>query len=213
MKCPLCSHPAAPFVLARNRRYNRCARCELVFMEAGDRLTAHEEKAHYDCHRNNPNDPGYRRFVSPLFEAVRPYLGAGAKGLDFGCGAGSALMALFEEAGFEITGYDPFYADYPDRLARTYDFAVCSETAEHFFGPGKSFEQLFALLRPGGILGVMTGFYGAEQPFGEWHYIRDPSHVAFYSPQTFRFLGRQHRSALLLCHNNLAIFQKGVHDG
>jgi SAM-dependent methyltransferase len=175
-------------------------------MDPAYRLSGEAEKAVYDWHENDPDDPGYRRFVAPLFEAVLPHLPAGAAGLDFGCGAGSALMALFREAGFEIAGYDPFYAPHPDRLTRRYDFVICSESAEHFYDPKATFETLFSLLKPGGLLGVMTRFHHRDRPLEGWFYANDPTHVAFYSPRTFEAIAQQRDLKLLWCQDPIALF-------
>lgn len=206
--CPLCGYVSAPFAQLQRRRYHRCAHCELVFMNPRDRLETAEEKAVYDQHENRPDDTGYRRFVMPLFEAVRPHLKAGASGLDFGCGAGSALTALLNEAGYPTLGYDPFYADYPDRLARFYDFVVCSEAAEHFYTPAETFALMAARLKTGGTLGVMTAFAPGAAAFKNWRYARDETHVAFYTPATFGFLAQKLGLTLMRCADNIALFQK-----
>ncbi|MDP6959818.1 MAG: class I SAM-dependent methyltransferase, partial [Planctomycetota bacterium] len=88
---------------------------------------------------------------------MQPLLPSQAKGLDFGSGPGPTLSLLMEESGYEVTLFDPFFA--PDRsvLQVCYDFISCSETAEHFSDPRKEFDLFQKLLRPGGVLGVMTG--------------------------------------------------------
>ena len=177
-------------------------------MNPAERLSGAAEKAVYDWHENDPSDPGYRRFVAPLFEVVRPHLHTGSAGLDFGCGAGSALMALFEEAGFGIEGYDPFYANHPDRLTRCYDFVVCSESAEHFYDPKAAFETLYSLLKPGGLLGVMTRFHHPDRPLNGWSYANDPTHATFYSPRTFEAITRSFGLELLYCAENMTLLRK-----
>lgn len=177
-------------------------------MDPAHRLDKEAEKAVYDAHENYPDDPGYRRFVRPLFELVRPHLDAQASGLDFGCGAGSALMALFEEADFAIKGFDPFYANHPERLDHRYDFVVCSETAEHFYNPASSFEILRSLLHTGGLLGLMTRFHTPNQPLKNWFYAQDPTHVSLYSPMTCAYIAQKMDLILVECGENLALFQK-----
>ena len=61
--------------------------------------------------------------------------------------------------------YDPLFA--PDRgvLQATYDFVTCTETAEHFHDPALEFARLDALLRPGGLLGLMTVFQNDDTRF------------------------------------------------
>lgn len=175
-------------------------------MHPADLPAAAEEKAEYDRHQNRPEDAGYRRFVAPLYESVRARLNPGAIGLDFGCGAGSALMELFREAGYEVCGYDPFYEARADRLERRYDFVVCSEAAEHFHRPAEAFKQMLGALKSGGVLGIMTAFRVSERPFESWHYVRDRTHTAFYSPRTFAFLAQRFDLAPPQLGRNLALF-------
>ena len=39
-----------------------------------------------------------------------------------------------------------------------------------------------------GFLGVMTTFLSDEKDFGQWYYRKDPTHVAFYRPETFEVI-------------------------
>jgi 2-polyprenyl-3-methyl-5-hydroxy-6-metoxy-1,4-benzoquinol methylase len=87
--------------------------------------------------------------------------------------------------------YDPYFADDPTALTQSYDFITCSETAEHFHRPAESFALLDCLLRPGGWLGLMTNLRpgnGNAADFARWHYVRDPTHVCFYSLETMAWL-------------------------
>ncbi|HAB05281.1 MAG TPA: 2-polyprenyl-3-methyl-5-hydroxy-6-metoxy-1,4-benzoquinol methylase, partial [Alcanivorax sp.] len=48
------------------RRYLRCPRCHLTFLGVSQLPDRADEKAQYDLHRNEPDDPGYRRFLDQL---------------------------------------------------------------------------------------------------------------------------------------------------
>ena len=91
------------------------------------------------------------------------------------------------ERGFPTQDYDPFFA--PDRglLDGHYDFVTCSETVEHFHDPAAEFERLHRLVRPGGWIGVMTQRVD-ERLSPSWGYLRDPTHVCFYSIATMRWI-------------------------
>jgi SAM-dependent methyltransferase len=169
--------------------YWRCVHCEARFLDPRHRMSSAEEHAQYLTHENDPNDPGYRRFLSKLIDPLLQRLGAGLNGghdgLDFGCGPGPALVSMLREAGHSMALYDPFFQ--PDRavLSRTYDFVTCTEVVEHFYHPADRFYELDSLLRPGGWLGVMTCFQTDDARFANWHYRRDPTHVIFYREATF----------------------------
>jgi hypothetical protein len=116
-------------------------------------------------------------------------LATGSEGLDFGAGPGPTLSGMLQERGFRMRTYDPFFAPDVDALERRYDFITCTETAEHFFNPAREFELLDRLLRPGGLLGVMTGMVQDGRSLRSWRYARDPTHVALYRPETMLWVG------------------------
>jgi len=188
MRCPLCANAHTYFYHQdTRRRYQQCYRCHLVFVPPGDRLPAAAEKAHYDRHENDPDDPRYRRFLTRLFAPVCERLAPPAKGLDFGSGPGPTLSLMFTETGYEMVIYDPFYAQDTQALNTTYDFITASEVAEHLYAPGEVLTRLLRLLKPGGWLGLMTKLVKDQHAFSRWHYKLDPTHVCFFSRDTFHW--------------------------
>lgn len=204
--CPLCDHRSSlPFWQDNRRPYRRCPICALVFVPACYRPTPDEEKQEYDRHRNSPRDPGYRAFLGRIFQPLLLRLPPEASGLDFGCGPGPTLSGMFAEAGFRMAVYDPFYA--PDKrvLQTRYDFITCSEVVEHLHHPGRELAALYRMLVPGGWLGVMTKLVIDRQAFARWHYKNDPTHVCFFSRETFRFLARQLEAKLEFCGRDVIL--------
>lgn len=186
--CPLCLGERTTRYYRDNRRgYLRCERCELVFVPPGDHLTREREKAEYDLHRNEIHDPGYRQFLARLAEPLSERLAPGASGLDFGCGPGPALAAMLREQGFTVALYDVFYQPDAAVLNEQYDFVCATEVVEHLHRPGEVLKQLWQLLRPGGHLGVMTKLVKGQEAFAGWHYKNDPTHVCFFSDQTWQW--------------------------
>ena len=189
INCPLCAHRSEPFVHDRTREYLRCPACDLVFVPETHHLSLEEEKARYDFHQNDPDDPRYRKFLNRLFQPLEKKLSPGAYGLDFGCGPGPTLSVMFEEAGYECAVYDLHYADHPEVLEAQYDFLTCSETMEHLYRPREEFERFLKLVRPGGWIGIMTQLHDeAPVPFERWHYKDDDTHVCFFSRKSFQTL-------------------------
>jgi cyclopropane fatty-acyl-phospholipid synthase-like methyltransferase len=158
-------------------------------MRKAKRFTPEREKARYLTHKNDPADAGYIAFVRPLFEALQARLAPGARGLDFGCGAGSALAPLFTGAGHAIANYDPFF--FPEPPEGPFDFIAASEVVEHLYEPRREFRRLHDWLKPRGWLGVMTLLITKDTDFANWHYRRDPTHVAFYSSFTFEWIAHE----------------------
>lgn len=195
--CPLCGSAATgPWHRDQRRDYRRCKRCALVFVPPAFHLDPQRERAEYDLHQNAVDDPGYRRFLSRLFEPLAARLPDRAEGLDFGCGPGPALAAMFREAGHRVALYDLFYHPDATPLARDYDFICATEVVEHLHRPGGELERLWRCLRPGGVLGVMTKLVRDREAFATWHYKNDPTHVCFFSRATWRWWAQQRGAAL-----------------
>ena len=133
----------------------------------------------------------------------------GARGLDYGAGPGPALAAMMEEDGFSVALYDPIF--HPDEavLAHTYDFITCTETVEHFATPRADFLRLHKMLIPGGWLGIMTDILEDKEEFGDWYYHRDPTHVAFYTRRTFRWIGEWLRLEVEISQGRVVVLRKG----
>ncbi|MFN7164143.1 MAG: class I SAM-dependent methyltransferase [Hyphomonas sp.] len=187
--CPVCLAPGpAPYLSAPGRDYSFCAICEACFLDPAQRLTPDAEQAHYLHHRNDPADPAYRRFLSTLADPLLACLAAPSEGLDYGCGPGPALALMLRESGHAMALYDPLFEPSTAPLARRYDFVTCTETAEHFREPAAEFDRMMALVRPGGLLAIMTRFHPVAGSFRDWPYRQDATHIVFYRAETFRHL-------------------------
>lgn len=208
-ECPLCRGRASNLFYRDDRReYFRCRTCRLVFVPPVYYLPSKEEKAEYDLHQNNPADEGYRRFLSRVFLPVNRLLSPGSKGLDFGCGPGPALALMFADAGHKMAVYDCFYAADSSVLADGYDFITASEVLEHLHDPGRVLDELYACLKPGGILGVMTGLVRDRAAFSKWHYTRDLTHVCFFSQVTFKWLADKWNTEEQFIDNRVVLIRK-----
>ncbi|WP_031435226.1 class I SAM-dependent methyltransferase [Methylomarinum vadi] len=206
--CPLCrGSQTPPFHRDKRRNYRRCLDCQLVFVAAEQHLSVDEEKAIYDLHENDPADPGYRQFLSRLAIPLSHRLPPNATGLDYGCGPGPALAALFKERGFAMQMFDPLYADDQKVLKQRYDFITATEVVEHFRNPHDEFERLFSLLHPQGYLGVMTKLVIDAEAFARWHYKNDPTHISFFSIPTFRWLAEKYGCKIKFLQRDVVIFQ------
>ena len=196
--CPLCRLRAAqPFLYHRDRSkkaggsqrpYYQCARCALVYVPSEFHLPPEQEKAYYDLHENDLRDPGYEKFLRRCAEPLIAALPQGAQGLDFGCGPAPLLANLLESAGHKMATYDLYY--HPDArvLEQSYDFIVSTEVVEHLSAPGEVIEALWQRINRGGMLALMTKLVASPERFANWHYIRDPTHIVFFSVETFSWL-------------------------
>jgi len=208
-QCPLCGGKKIySFYEDAKRIYLRCSHCMLVFVPKSYWLSSKDEKATYDLHENNAIDQGYRQFLSRLSTPLLARLGPNKKGLDFGCGPGPALSVILEEQGQRVDLYDPFYFNDSSVFNKKYDFICATEVVEHLHYPGKEFEALFDMLQPGGWLAVMTKLVIDENAFSTWHYIRDCTHVCFYSQSTFEYLAQRFNVVSEFIGNDVILLMK-----
>jgi hypothetical protein len=211
-QCPLCSScDVAPFFEDKKRHYLRCSFCELVFVSREYWLNGEDEKAIYDLHQNDTEDMGYRRFLSrlstPLLEKLaKP--GENQRGLDFGCGPGPTLSTLFEDQGYQVDLYDPFYYNDPAVFEKKYDFICATEVVEHLGYPDREITAMFSMLKQGGWLGIMTKLVTDKHAFSTWHYIRDMTHICFYSRSTFSYIAKRFNAELSFVANDVILLNK-----
>ena len=193
LDCPLCKISGTLLYVdaVTSKGYVHCRGCDLRFLRASDRLSLDAEQAHYEHHNNDVDDFRYQAFVSPACDEIRKRVSVGASGLDFGCGPASAAAKLLRDCGYKVELYDPIFLPDARALERDYDFVVATEVVEHFFAPLAEFQKLHGLLKVGGALVVMTLLVSDEVDFDRWYYRIDPTHVAFYSAETFDWIMNQ----------------------
>ncbi|MCA1788509.1 MAG: class I SAM-dependent methyltransferase [Thioalkalivibrio sp.] len=193
MTCPVCGEGSARlFASVGGRDYLRCGNCHATFLHPDQLPSPQVERNEYGQHRNLPEDPAYRVFLGQLAAPLLERLSPTRSGLDYGCGPGPALAAMLQEAGHQVTLYDPFFHSDPGALEARYDFITCTEVVEHFHQPAREFARLSALLKPGGLLAIQTCLQTDDAHFARWNYRRDPTHVVFYREETFLRIARRH---------------------
>ncbi|WP_323843929.1 class I SAM-dependent methyltransferase [Microbulbifer magnicolonia] len=175
-------------------------------------LTQAEERAYYDLHENSLQDLGYRRFLSRCAIPLLAELPPASEGLDFGCGPAPLLAQMLAEGGHRVELYDSYYVPNKGAMKRDYDFVVATEVIEHLSAPGDELTRLWQRLRPGGLLALMTKPVISRERFANWHYIRDPTHICFFSVQTFRWLADHLHAELQFAESDVIFLRKsGVH--
>lgn len=199
--CILCGSEANPYRVVRARRYYKCGNCSSVVMDPDDYVTLQQEKARYETHNNDVNDPGYQEFVTPITEKVLDNHGKQEYGLDYGSGTGPVITKLLRDRGYRINTYDPFFDGDWSLLEHTYHYIVCCEVVEHFHKPSLEFRKLRELLKPGGSLYCMTQLFDSGIDFDSWSYKNDETHVIFYHPRALEWIRIEAGFASLDIHN------------
>ena len=166
----------------------QCLNCEFVFVPSQYHLSEPEERKRYDTHNNNPEDPRYRQFLSQLTEPLNEIISSNSYGLDFGCGPGPTLSLMMQEKGHQMDLYDKFYARNQSVFKKSFDFITLTEVIEHLSDPVFELERLASILKPKGILAVMTQTLAQDIDFKSWYYKNDPSHIGFYNDKSLTCL-------------------------
>lgn len=207
MTCPLCTNKNSLRSVDSKELFTQCLECRLIFKPQSARLTQDLERARYESHENSIENKGYVDFLTPAADAVCARAKKGSQGLDYGCGPQPVLALLLNQKGFAVGYYDPFF--FPEGLklsVKKCDFITCTEAAEHFFNPGAEFARIFSLLKPDGFLVLMTEVFQENINIDEWYYAKDPTHVCFYSKETFVWIARKFNRKVQNLNPRLCVF-------
>jgi 2-polyprenyl-3-methyl-5-hydroxy-6-metoxy-1,4-benzoquinol methylase len=190
MNCHICDKPTLSFVHEKtNITYYHCKPCQYIFKspECYQDFTAQKER--YNLHENNEEDAGYQAYFQRFLDFTLPLVGKPGTALDFGCGASSLLAKMLADKGIKCDYYDPIY--HPDTLKnnKKYELIVSTEVFEHLHQPKVVFESLLERLEEGGYLALQTQFHPNDtEAFKKWYYHQDPTHIVFFTAETFRVL-------------------------
>jgi 2-polyprenyl-3-methyl-5-hydroxy-6-metoxy-1,4-benzoquinol methylase len=189
-------------------RVVRCNRCQLVYTNPRPRAEAISE--------------GYRKAVDPDYaredssRSINAHLSLhtlkrfahSGRLLDVGCATGYFLNAArldFETQGIELSEWAAKYAR--DRLrldvinagldeapipVEHFDVVALNDVIEHFTDPKAALVRIHGLLRPGGLLYLVTPdieSLSARLMRGRWWGLR-PAHVYYFTPKTLTALLR-----------------------
>ena len=201
--CKLCHSDTSIFSHQKLGDYHFCTFCEYISKDENGILSEQEELKIYNSHNNSIDDPKYIDFFYEfLYDAVFPYVNGGVHGLDFGSGPAPVLAQILDQNhDFHMDIYDLFYV--PERIyeGKKYDLITATEVVEHLEDPLEYFHRFADLLKPEGVLAVMTLFHHNDMDhFNNWHYMRDRTHISFYTPKTMHYIAS--RTGLKIIHTN-----------
>ena len=190
MTCHICNNPTDSFIHKKtNITYYHCKECEYIFKSHEHHQDFSTQKERYNLHENDEKDEGYKAYFQRFLDFTLPLTGQPKSALDFGCGRSSLLASLLENEGIACDYYDPIY--YPTVLnnSKKYELIVSTEVFEHLHQPRVVFESLLERLEEGGYLALQTQFHSNDiESFKKWYYHQDPTHIVFFTVQTFRVL-------------------------
>lgn len=193
--CKICgSETKELFQEKFNLNYFSCGYCEFISKDESSIITPIEELKIYNSHNNSIEDPRYvTYFKNFIHQAILEYCSPERKGLDFGSGPSPVLATILErDYGFSMDIYDKFYAVEKIYEGKKYSLITSTEVVEHLKNPIKYFQLFKDRVIERGTISIMTLFHpGNENEFLDWFYIRDMSHISFYTPKTMEYIGKR----------------------
>jgi len=190
--CPLCLTPLEPYrPQGPTRSFHLCPSCRWILLDEAHHLSPEAQKARYETHENEAGNEGYvAMFEGFLAQGVDPFAKKGRKALDLGCGPGPVLAGMLHKRGYPTDLHDPFF--FPQvNGEEAYGLITATEVLEHLPDPVAALRPWVAKLSPGGILAGMTLFHPDDPAkFASWWYLKDPTHVSFYTERTLGKLAR-----------------------
>ena len=187
-----------------------CLRCKTIYKSKKMKISEEKEKEIYNLHENHKDNLGYVQFLSNfILDAVMPFKKQGEV-LDFGSGPNPVLKYILDHHyGFKTHIYDYYYHKDEKVFNHKYDVITSTEVFEHLWDPIKELKRLLNCLKPDGILAIMTLFRPkTKEEVFNWFYIRDPSHVIFYSEESFKYLAKMLNLKIIFSNHKRYIILK-----
>lgn len=191
MICPLCqSSTLITFIHTKlHKPYHRCKQCDFIWLDPEAYVSFEKEQSQYKQHNNTIENSGYVAMFERFLTFIQLEDLEVKKTLDFGSGPGPVLAEILTRKGYQVSHYDPIFANDTSLLKVTYDLITMTEVIEHLHHPFDTLKKLYELIKPGGYLAIMTQFHPeTQEDFLRWWYPRDPTHVGFYTPKSFEIL-------------------------
>ena len=214
MNCWICFEACHSFhVSSTNTTFYQCGHCGFTFKNQKHWVSPSDELARYREHKNEIDDPEYRRYFHRFVEkAIVPFTQP-KKVLDYGAGETPVLAhVLRHDYHIEVAIYDYYF--YPDRKVfnDVYDVVTATEVIEHMADPYGLFDQVDRCLKPSGLFCLMTQFRPPTQiEFEKWFYHRDSTHIAFYTMSAMKILAENRGFELLYSDlKKVATFRRKV---
>jgi hypothetical protein len=191
--------------------YYRCTSCGFLYLDDKFIIDEESEKSQYDMHENSFDSLGYVKMFEDFIEkAITPYEENIKNALEFGCGSGPVLAELLSRKGINVDKYDLYF--YPEKVyeGKSYDLISSTEVFEHLQKPLEILEMLVEHTNNNGYIVLMTKFPPKDdEEFLAWWYRRDPTHISFFTPQSFEVMAKKvGLKVLKTIDKNIVVFQK-----
>lgn len=214
MICKICGSEDLRIIIKKTKRnsynYFVCNNCDAIFIDENNILLEDSEVERYKVHNNSYNDKSYRDYFHNFICYIDEFIDKRAKILDFGSGPEPVLAKVLKEYNFDIDIYDKFFHKNDSFKNKFYDVVISTEVFEHLKNPLEVFNLLISRLNQNGYLIIMTNFHPKnEDDFLNWWYVRDPTHITFYSKNTFEYIANKFKLKIIKSNEkNIIVLQK-----
>lgn len=205
LSCPLCE---TKLENRADEHYYLCSMCFAYVKDKKYYFTLQQEKRRYQEHKNDINDLHYQNFTAPITKNILEKFSKNHLGLDYGCGSAPVITSILKSKNYKIKMYDPFFFPNDDYKKYQYDYIFSCEVFEHFYNPKAEIKKLISLLKPNGLLLIMTHLYNGVRSFNKWYYRRDPTHVFIYTAKTINYISQSFNLDLEKQTERIIIFKK-----
>lgn len=205
MNCPLCTTQLESKVDAF---YYACSTCFALVKDAQFYISNEDEKIRYESHNNDVADVRYQNFTSPITNKILEHCKHADLGLDYGCGHGPVITKMLQERKYQVHLYDPYFYPSLEYLKYSYDYIFSCEVFEHFSNPNAEIKKLISLLKPNGLLLIMTHLYDETILFENWYYRNDPTHVFIYTHKTMEYIADQFELEIIELNKRFTFLKK-----
>tara|TARA_B100000686_G_scaffold354507_1_gene465148 strand:+ start:2372 stop:3070 length:699 start_codon:yes stop_codon:yes gene_type:complete len=213
--CPLCGSSSDLFFVD-DREYWLCRTCALIFVPSAYHVSREDEVCRYLEHENTLQNEGYVKMFQEKIDLVQFACPKVVRILDYGCGYEPVLKNLLSREGYKVDAFDPNFFPHGQSQKR-YDLVISTETFEHFREPIREIKRIVSLLDYEGYVAIMSQFYPKENGgpsqavFEKWYYKRDPTHIAFYTLETFEWIGQAFNMEIILNNErDFVIFRQRI---
>jgi len=193
-KCIVCNSATSIIHQPKFGDYHWCKECDFISKDKAFYATEKQELTNYDYHQNSLEDLKYVEYFNHFIQnAILKYVNTGLKGFDFGSGPTPVLSQILQrDYHFSMDIYDLHYAKDKMFINEKYDLITATEVIEHLADPIPYFELFTDLMNDDSILAIMTLFHqNSEEVFSNWFYIRDVTHISFYTPKTIHYIAQK----------------------
>lgn len=126
-----------------------------------------------------------------MMDNILPFISKKNVGLDFGCGALTALSEIFQKKEIHLDSFDLYYHPNHSIWNCKYDFIIISEVIEHLHNPEDTMTSLKKILNPNGKIFIKTKFRKESIEFANWFYKRDLTHIQFFNPKSLELFANR----------------------